>query len=162
MGLYDNQFTGTIPSGFSSMTDVLDLSLRGNVGISGSIPEELYTLTQLTNLELNEMSLTGTLSPSVGNLTALEYLRVSDNQLTGTIPTELANLVDALEIFIHINEFEGRVPDEICNLKTSFGSELINLQADCSPSTSPPNPCLCCNACCTRGTNGTKPVCKNF
>ncbi|KAK4753123.1 hypothetical protein SAY87_021921 [Trapa incisa] len=42
--------------------------------VSGTIPEELWSLTHLTNLNLSKNVLTGPLSPSIGNLTQMQYL----------------------------------------------------------------------------------------
>jgi Leucine-rich repeat (LRR) protein len=67
MEIYENQFTGTIP-------------------------EEIYSLTQMTSLDVNLCRLTGTLSTRIGQLTKMQRFRVSTNDLTGTIPEETANL----------------------------------------------------------------------
>jgi len=59
---------------------------------TGTIPEELYNLTQMFSFDVNFCRLSGTLSTRIGQLTKMERFRVSGNDLTGTIPAEVANL----------------------------------------------------------------------
>ena len=60
--------------------------------LSGPIPPELGSLTNLGYLFLNDNLLSGTIPPELGNLTNLAYLYLHYNQLSGTIPATLANL----------------------------------------------------------------------
>ena len=59
---------------------------------SGTIPEDLYNLSQLLSFSIDKNRLTGTISPSVGQLSNLLLLQVSTNDFTGTIPSEVGNL----------------------------------------------------------------------
>ncbi|KAK4753121.1 hypothetical protein SAY87_021919 [Trapa incisa] len=45
-----------------------------SLSVSGTIPEELWSLTHLTNLNLSKNVLTGPISSSIGNLTQMQYL----------------------------------------------------------------------------------------
>ena len=69
---------------------VTGLHLRGT-HLTGTIPEELGSLTNLKSLALSGNQLTGTIPEELGNLTNLKSLSIWDNQLTGTIPEELGN-----------------------------------------------------------------------
>ncbi|KAB1216933.1 hypothetical protein CJ030_MR4G016054 [Morella rubra] len=62
--------------------------------VKGVIPEDLWTLTFLTNLNLARNYLTGNLSSSIGNLTRMQRLEIGHNSLSGELPKELGNLTD--------------------------------------------------------------------
>lgn len=82
--LQHNNFSGTIPTTFSSQLNVLDLSF--NI-FSGSIPRPLANLTQLSVLSLQNNSLSGPI-PDL-NHTRLSHLNLSYNHLNGSIPLSL-------------------------------------------------------------------------
>jgi len=63
-----------------------------NYGIN-ALPEELWTLTSLTSLDLQPNNI-GYLSPNVGNLTNLRTLYLAENALSGEVPIELWNLTN--------------------------------------------------------------------
>ncbi len=79
--------------GVSTNSDgrVVALSLHQNQ-LTGAIPAQLGSLTNLTWLNLDRNQLTGTIPLELGSLTSLERLSLYDNQLTGAIPTQLGNL----------------------------------------------------------------------
>ncbi|KAH7528139.1 hypothetical protein FEM48_Zijuj05G0040000 [Ziziphus jujuba var. spinosa] len=90
------------------------------LNVAGPIPDELWTLTYLDDLNLNRNYLSGSLSPSIGNLTRLQYLTFGINKLSGEVPKEVGNLTDLLSFSIAGNNFSGPLPSEIGN--------LVNLQ----------------------------------
>ncbi|KAJ0734107.1 putative non-specific serine/threonine protein kinase [Helianthus annuus] len=65
----------------------------------GTIPEGLWTLVYLTNLDLRQNYLTGTLSPSIGNLTRMQWLTMGINALSGELPPELGQLYDLTSLY---------------------------------------------------------------
>jgi hypothetical protein len=72
-----------------------DLEIYKN-NLTGTIPEELFSLTKMTSLDVNDCQLlTGTLSTRVGQLSQMQRFRVSRNQMVGSIPTEIVNLSSA-------------------------------------------------------------------
>ncbi|KAG5546870.1 hypothetical protein RHGRI_018889 [Rhododendron griersonianum] len=86
------------------------------LSVFGVIPDELWTLTYLTNLDLRQNYLTGTLSPSIGNLTRMQYLSVGINALSGQVPKELGKLTDLRSLSFSTNNFSGTLPLELGNL----------------------------------------------
>ncbi|KAI4323205.1 hypothetical protein L6164_022830 [Bauhinia variegata] len=84
--------------------------------VSGEIPEELWTLTYLTNLNLGQNYLTGSLPPAVGNLTRMQYLSFYINALSGELPKELGNLTELIELRFGSNRFNGPLPSELGKL----------------------------------------------
>ncbi|KAI8553171.1 hypothetical protein RHMOL_Rhmol06G0323900 [Rhododendron molle] len=86
------------------------------LSVFGVIPDELWTLTYLTNLDLRQNYLTGTLSPSIGNLTRMQYLSFGINALSGQVPKELGKLTDLRSLSFSTNNFSGTLPLELGNL----------------------------------------------
>ncbi|GMP41858.1 hypothetical protein CsSME_00011807 [Camellia sinensis var. sinensis] len=84
--------------------------------VVGVIPEELWTLTFLINLDLRQNYLTGSLSASIGNLSRVQYLTVGINALSGELPKELGKLTDLRSLAFGTNNFSGALPLELGNL----------------------------------------------
>ncbi|KAK9907104.1 hypothetical protein M0R45_002416 [Rubus argutus] len=95
--------------------------------VVGIIPEELWTLSFLFNLNLGQNYFTGPLSASIGNLTSMQYLSLGINALSGELPNELGKLTDLVAISIGTNYFSGPLPSELGNL-----SKLQQLYIDSS------------------------------
>ncbi|XP_030962004.1 probable LRR receptor-like serine/threonine-protein kinase At1g56140 isoform X3 [Quercus lobata] len=86
------------------------------LNVVGVIPDELWTLTFLFNLNLGQNYLTGNLSASIGKLYRMQYLSVGINALSGTLPKELGNLTDLLSLSFSTNNFTGSLPSDLGNL----------------------------------------------
>ncbi|KAM3732041.1 hypothetical protein ACB098_11G030500 [Castanea mollissima] len=84
--------------------------------VVGVIPDELWTLTFLFNLNLGQNYLTRNLSSSIGNLSRMQYLSFGINALSGTLPKELGNLTDLISLSFSTNNFTGSLPSELGNL----------------------------------------------
>ncbi|GKV40162.1 hypothetical protein SLEP1_g47829 [Rubroshorea leprosula] len=76
------------------------------------IPDALWNLTHLTNLDLSRNHLTGPLSASISSLTKMQYLIVDINALYGEVPKELGLLTD---LIMFSNNFSGPLPSELGN-----------------------------------------------
>ncbi|XP_010501246.1 PREDICTED: probable LRR receptor-like serine/threonine-protein kinase At1g56140 isoform X2 [Camelina sativa] len=83
--------------------------------VVGPIPEELWTLKYLTNLNLGQNVLTGSLPPAIGNLTRMQWMTFGINALSGPVPKEIGLLTDLRLLSISSNNFSGSIPDEIGN-----------------------------------------------
>ncbi|KAL7204325.1 hypothetical protein ACSBR2_017405 [Camellia fascicularis] len=84
--------------------------------VVGVIPEELWTLTFLINLDLRQNYLTDSLSASIGNLSRMQYLTVGINALSGELPKELGKLTDLRSLAFGTNNFSGTLLLELGNL----------------------------------------------
>uniref|UniRef100_A0A453CQD8 non-specific serine/threonine protein kinase n=1 Tax=Aegilops tauschii subsp. strangulata TaxID=200361 RepID=A0A453CQD8_AEGTS len=82
----------------------------------GPIPEELWNLTSLTNLNLAQNYLTGPIPSFIGNLAQMQYLSLGINALSGPLPKELGNLTNLVSLGIGSNKFNGSLPSELGNL----------------------------------------------
>ncbi|KAM6570470.1 hypothetical protein CsatB_018455 [Cannabis sativa] len=86
------------------------------LSVVGPIPEELWTLTFLSDLNLAQNLLSGSLSPSIGNLTNMQYLSLGINALSGEVPKELGQLTELISLSFSSNNFSGPLPQELGNL----------------------------------------------
>ncbi|CAL9016580.1 unnamed protein product [Prunus brigantina] len=98
-----------------------------SLDVVGVIPDELWTLTFLFDLNLAQNYLTGPLSASIGNLTSMQYLSLGINALSGELPKELGNLTDLRTFAFGANNFSGPLPSELGSL-----SKLKELYFDSS------------------------------
>ncbi|KAF7132690.1 hypothetical protein RHSIM_Rhsim09G0135300 [Rhododendron simsii] len=81
--------------------------------VFGGIPEELWSLTFLTNLNLGQNYLTGPLSSSIANLTQMQWMGLGTNALSGEVPKELGKLTNLTVLNIGTNNFSGSLPLEL-------------------------------------------------
>ncbi|KAE9451213.1 hypothetical protein C3L33_16882, partial [Rhododendron williamsianum] len=95
--------------------------------VTGGIPEELWSLTSLTKMNLGRNYLTGPLSSSIANLTQMQWLNLGVNALSGEVPKELGKLTNLSQLGIGTNNFSGSLPSELGNL-----IKLQNLYFDSS------------------------------
>ena len=103
---------GVITAAGDQITGVV---LKNNE-LSGEIPPELGSLTNLKELVLSSNELTGAIPPELGSLTNLKVLNLGANQLSGEIPPELGDLINLEELFLGENPFAGTIPPELGGL----------------------------------------------
>ena len=104
-----NQLTGDIPAELGSLTNLEGLSLNFNQ-LTGEIPAELGSLTNLRWLYLSNNQLTGEIPAELGSLTNLKDLWLFTNQLTGEIPAELDSLTNLVSLYLASNQLVGCIP----------------------------------------------------
>ena len=107
--LRDSGLTGMIPQELGTLSDLTYLDLRGNQ-LTGTIPSELGKLAELKTLYLHDNRLNGTMPAELGDLSNLQRLWLSNNQLTGPIPPELGNLRNLVNWRFGRNRLTGCVP----------------------------------------------------
>ncbi|VVA94792.1 unnamed protein product [Arabis nemorensis] len=83
------------------------------IDVVGTIPEELWTLQYLTNLDLGQNFLSGSLPPAIGNLTRMKSMTFGINALSGPVPKEIGLLKDLESLGLGSNNFSGSIPAEI-------------------------------------------------
>ncbi|CAH8306196.1 unnamed protein product [Eruca vesicaria subsp. sativa] len=115
----------------STICRIIALRARG-MNVTGPIPQELWSLVYISNLNLNQNFLTGSLSPGIGNLTRMQWMTFGANALSGPVPKEIGLLTDLRSLAIDMNNFSGSLPPEIGNctrlVKMYIGSSGITGQ----------------------------------
>ena len=127
LGLQHLQLTGTIPAELGSLTNLTLLYLYDNQLI-GEIPAELGSLINLETLGLSSNQLSGEIPAELGSLTNLETLRLFNNQLSGEIPAELGSLTNLKTLWLGGNQLSGEIPEELTNLTNLTRLSLGNNQ----------------------------------
>ena len=84
--LSDNSLTGEIPTDITSLTELMNLNLSSNK-LSGQIPNMIGAMRSLESLDLSENELSGEIPWSLSSLTYLSALNLSYNNLSGRIPS---------------------------------------------------------------------------
>ena len=95
-----------------------------------TLKENLTTLTNTVNrkwLILATNQLTGEIPPELGSLSNLRRLWLHDNDLSGKIPTELGNLSRLAYLDLYDNDLSGCVPISLENQLDSEYSDIGDL-----------------------------------
>jgi|GEM_PF-624837 len=127
LNLRDNNLTGTLPDTLRHLSELTRLDLWIN-SLSGPLPPELGQLTALTYLDLGNNQLTGPLPPELGNLAALRLFWLNDNALTGPLPATFANLTALRNVGLCGNELDGTLPAWLGDL---VQLESLDLHMNC-------------------------------
>ena len=115
LDLSGNGLTGVIPPELGSLTNLEELHLYHNQ-LTGAIPPELGGLANLEELRLWGNRLTGEIPPSLGNLANLEWLGLAWNELSGPIPSSLGSLADLQGLYLRHNRLRGPIPSSLGSL----------------------------------------------
>lgn len=118
------------------------------VGLVGTLPKELCSITTLRRLCICRCAISGRLPPEIGQLTGLEELQLFGNSLTGKLPDTLGNLTNlrllSLGEYTGGNNFSpGPIPECIskltklealfmanCFLRSEFPEWISNLTGE--------------------------------
>ena len=109
LDLYDSQLTGAMPTELGTLTNLQRLVLSQN-RLTGPIPAWLGDLSNLQELSLWGNRLSGPIPASLSDLANLRFLILSGTQLTGEIPTELRHLVNLEWLYLYDSQLTGPVP----------------------------------------------------
>lgn len=85
-------------------------------GLAGTMPEELYLLSNLQSVDLTGNDLVGTISSRVANFRNLKLFDLTKNKVTGTLPTEMGLMKELSLLFWHGNRLTGTIPTEIASM----------------------------------------------
>ena len=123
-----------------------------NLGVSGTLPEEIGLFRHLEVLDVSANSIVGPLPASIGGLHSLLELRLQNNSLGVTRTSEAAVLVASSEeiednvdislsrisnltslsvLDIGTNEFRGVLPDSFCSLNALTSFHVSGNRFDC-------------------------------
>ena len=88
---------------------VTGLSLA-TLGLSGSLPDALKWMVNLTSVQMASNSFGGTLPASWSALTALTYMSLQSNALTGTLPAAWSALTRLTYLNLAYNRLTATIP----------------------------------------------------
>ena len=88
------------------------LSLGTN-GLTGPIPEAVFSITSLEGLDLSYNDFTGSISAGIQNLRNLKRFNCDGTDLTGTLPAEIGSLTNLEEFSAAGNQFSGVLPNAL-------------------------------------------------
>jgi len=109
--------SGSIPEEIGNLDQLSNLQLASN-RLSGHIPSKLFNISTLSYLYLIDNSLSGSLPIDTGRgCPNLEVLELRNNMLVGNIPNGIANASMLTRIDLQSNQFSGTVPDVFGGLK---------------------------------------------
>lgn len=111
--------------GISHAASLNTLDLKGTPLDGQKIPEEFYTLGNLTVADLSGSGLTGTISTSLGKMTSLVSLTLDRNQLSGEIPGTIGMLTALRTLALSDCNLWGNLPSELSSL-TSLESLYLD------------------------------------
>ncbi|XP_037471355.1 putative receptor-like protein kinase At3g47110, partial [Triticum dicoccoides] len=116
---------GPIPASQGELKNLIVLELSKNYHLNGSMPKEIFKLPSLSwYLDLSYNSLSGPIPNEVGSLTNLNPLTPSGNRLSGKIPESIQNCKVLEWLSLDSNLFEGSIPQSI---KIINGLHQLNL-----------------------------------
>ena len=127
MNFYDNRMTGSIPPEIGSLSDLRRLDIPGN-RLRGAIPPEIGNLERLWWLNLGSNQLTGEIPPELGRLSNLQGMYLGSNQLSGPIPSELGRLGRLEHLVLSGNRLTGEIPSELGGLGSLMQLRLAENQ----------------------------------
>lgn len=139
VNLEKNSFSGELPNAIVvTNPKLVTLDVSEN-RLGGSLPGDLFQLTDLEILDLHGNDLTGTLpsSDDVNKLWSLsrtlnfKFVALHDNSLSGSIPTTLGPNLGAGGTLRHLdlsrNQFVGEIPAELKDLALSKDLSYLSL-----------------------------------
>jgi Leucine-rich repeat (LRR) protein len=126
--------------GIGQATKLKILHLHRNSFGWKPIPDELFNLEGLTDLDLSDSRFGGTLSSKIGSLTNLLRLNLVSNDLSGLVPSEIGNLGSVEELMLSNNNFYGTLPESVSNLVSLKSFFLDNHKGERSGLTGPLRP----------------------
>jgi len=122
-----NNVTGAIPENINSLSKLYYLNLGANYGISGTIPKQICSLKNLSELYLYNNLLNGEIPECIGELPKIIELCLDNNNLEGTIPSSIGELSNLKHLDLENNKLTGIIPESFAKLKNV---EKINLQGN--------------------------------
>lgn len=109
----NNALSGSIPDVIYVLQNITSLRLS-NTLVSSNFPADISLMSNLKEFEAAGCFFVGTLPKDIGSLVKLRKLDLRRNApLTGVLPTELGLLTSLEYLLLSHNEFSGQIPTEL-------------------------------------------------
>ncbi|GKV12600.1 hypothetical protein SLEP1_g23721 [Rubroshorea leprosula] len=95
---------------FAENLKILRLIDLSSNNLTGEIPQQIWSLFELVQLNLSRNQLTGRIPADIGQMRSLESLDLSRNQLSGRLPSSMSQLSFLSALNLSNNNFYGRIP----------------------------------------------------
>ncbi|CAL5367875.1 unnamed protein product [Camellia sinensis] len=109
--------TGSIPEEIGTLSKLTFLDLSSNNNLEGLLPLTLGNLTQLVELRIYYTNITGPIPSCIAQLKNLVHMDIGDNILIGSIPSSIGQLTNLTYLYLSSNQLNGSIPQEIGMLK---------------------------------------------
>ena len=102
-------------NGIGDAKGLLELHATDN-DLTGTLPNEMFGLSNLKEVYLNFNRFTGRIPTDVARMTSLEKLYLFHNRLDGQIPAAIGSLLGIKDLVLSGNAFTGTLPNELNDL----------------------------------------------
>eukprot|EP00798_Chlamydomonas_sp_ICE-L_P025222 gene25222-10867_t len=130
--------TGMLPLEWASLTDLVELMVSDshmNPSLSGPLPSSLSLLTGLTSIDLSSNSLTSSLPPAWSSLANMSVLNLAGNSLTSSLPPAWSSLSNLGVLNLAGNSLTSSLPPAWSSLANM---SVLNLAGNSLTSSLPP------------------------
>ncbi len=118
----------TLPAALGDLTEISSLSLS-SASVEGPIPNQIYNLSKLETLYLNENHFTGSISPKIAQLTHLHVFSADYNEeISGDLPKEIGQLKELQALMLNHTGVSGMLPEEWIGCSYLQTLEISNTQ----------------------------------
>ncbi|CAI5965484.1 unnamed protein product, partial [Closterium sp. NIES-65] len=122
--LSNNQFTGGIPSAFTSLTGMAALDVSNNSLSSGL--DVVAQMTWLTDVVLHTNNFSGVLPMAFSGIEGLSSISIANNRFSGSFPESLLKLPSLVLMDLSNNSFTGSIPKRLTKLAQLIDINLNN------------------------------------
>lgn len=126
LDLSRNKFGGDIQKIFGEFKQVIFLLLHSNSYTGGLLSSGIFTLPNITRLDLSFNNFSGPLPVEISYMQSLKLLMLSYNQFNGSIPSEFGNMHNLQALDLAFNKLSGPIPPSIGNLSSLLWLMLAN------------------------------------
>jgi Leucine-rich repeat (LRR) protein len=118
LDLSRNKFGGDMQMIFGKFKQVRFLLLHSNSYTGGLRSSGIFTLLNITRLDLSYNNFSGPLPVEISHMQSLKLLMLSYNQFNGSIPSEFGNMHNLQALDLAFNRLSGSIPPSLGNLSS--------------------------------------------